>query len=105
MLQNRLVIKLNGDKIDSLVERKKDVVLKSDILLEQTKKSAKNILYLINGFWPNNQEKFYIDEKKDNASKSDIKRLKDAIDVLEELKKELRGNQVLLTAASLDQNP
>ena len=40
---DRSSVKLNHDKINSLTERKRDIVLKTDLLLEQTKKTAKNI--------------------------------------------------------------
>lgn len=93
---NRSAIKLNYANNDSLTEIKRDIVLKTDMLLEQTKKSAKNIGYLIKGFWPDNQEKFYTVENKVRASKSDIKRLTDAYDELEDLKNGIREVQILL---------
>ena len=92
----RSVTKINDDKHNNLMERKRGIVLKTDMLLEQTKKSAKNIGYLIKGFWPDNQEKFYTVENKVRASKSDIKRLTDAYDKLEDLKKEIREMQIHL---------
>lgn len=78
------------------MEIKRDIVQKTDMLLEQTKKSAKNIWYLIKAFWPDNQEKFYTVENKVRASKSDIKRLTDAYDELEDLKREIRKVQIHL---------
>ena len=69
---------------------------KSLLMLEQTEKSAKNIRYLINGFWPDNQGKFFTGEEKIRASKLDIKRLTNAYDELEGLKQRIREVQIHL---------
>ena len=87
---NRSVTKINDAKHNNLMERKRDIVLKTDMLLEETKKSAKNIGYLINGFWPKNQEKFSTGGEKDNATKAEINSLTKAYNELEDLKKEIR---------------
>ena len=93
---DRSVIKLNDDKINRIAERKRDIVLKTEMLLEETKKSAKNIRYLINGFWPDNQERFSTGGEKDNATKAEINSLTNAYDELEDLKKEIREVQIHL---------
>ena len=93
---NRSVIKLNHANNDSLTEIKRDIVLKTDMLLEETKKSAKNIGYLINGFWPKNQEKFSTGGEIDITTKAEINSLTNAYDELEDLKKEIRKMQIHL---------
>ena len=93
---DRSVIKLNDDKINRLTERKRNLVLKTDLLFEETKKSAKNIEYLIAGFWPDKQKIYDIGEAIDNTSKSDIQNLADAYDELEDLDNGIREVQILL---------